>query len=343
MSGFKKATKEQKKLVMSIQGASGAGKTYSALNIAKHLCPAGKRVAFIDTERSASLYANTFDFDVDDDFGTFGKLNYHPDVWMAKLVEAAKADCYGVVVMDSLTHLWKGDGGFLAMVDASAKAMKARTGKFDTHAAWKDVDPHYHKFMNSLRHLPFHVIFCVRAKQAYERVEGANGKGSLKKVGLEPEFRDGFDYDVDAQMIIDEDHVMVARKHRLEEYLDGKVFQKPGENLASVLLAWSDDGKPRAQVPPTPPTEPALPAVEGNMAGSAKLRVPQQDSGADVRDKILAEIEAAADKPALDTAGKNAQALKKAGQISGEPWKAVLAAFTSKQKSLNSDTSAAAQ
>jgi hypothetical protein len=58
---FAKATKKQAKLRLCLQGASGCGKTYTALSIATKL---GEKVAVLDTEHgSASLYADAFAFD----------------------------------------------------------------------------------------------------------------------------------------------------------------------------------------------------------------------------------------------------------------------------------------
>ena len=59
---FQKATKTQARLRLALCGPSGAGKTYSSLELARHL---GKTTAVIDTEHgSASKYADRFDFDV---------------------------------------------------------------------------------------------------------------------------------------------------------------------------------------------------------------------------------------------------------------------------------------
>ena len=61
MNGFTKAERKKAKLRLGLTGASGSGKTYSALQIAKGM---GGRIALIDTEHgSASLYSNDFDFD----------------------------------------------------------------------------------------------------------------------------------------------------------------------------------------------------------------------------------------------------------------------------------------
>jgi ABC-type dipeptide/oligopeptide/nickel transport system ATPase component len=57
---FTKAERKKAKLRLGLTGASGSGKTYSALMVAKGM---GGKVAVIDTEHgSASLYANDFDY-----------------------------------------------------------------------------------------------------------------------------------------------------------------------------------------------------------------------------------------------------------------------------------------
>ncbi len=245
MAGFRKASRSEQFLRMAIQGASGSGKTRSALEIAKHLAGPGGQIALIDTERSAALYSDNVPFDIDDDFGALGKESYHQDVFKRKLLAAAEGG-YKVAVVDSATHLWKGPGGFLAQIDAISKAAQARGGKYDSFAAWKSVDPAYMSFMQFIRALPLHVIFCIRAKQQYEKQVGVNGKGSLVKVGMEPEYRDGFEYEFDIQCAIDMDHTMVPLKHRLDDVLDGKVFPKPGKDFADLCLGWLASGAAQA-------------------------------------------------------------------------------------------------
>lgn len=245
MSGFRKASRSEQYLRMAIQGASGSGKTRSALEIAKYLAGPGGQIALIDTEQSAALYSNEVDFDIDDDFGPLGKESYHQDVFKKKII-AAVGGGYNVVVLDSATHLWKGPGGFLAQIEAISKAAQARGGKYDSFAAWKTVDPLYMSFMQFIRKVPIHVIFCIRAKTEYEKQPGANGKGSLVKVGLSPEYRENFEYEFDIQCAINMEHEMVPLKHRLDNVLDGKTFPKPGKDFADLVLGWLSSGAAQA-------------------------------------------------------------------------------------------------
>lgn len=97
MNMFKKATKSQIKIRLALSGASGAGKTFSALSIASYL---GKSIAVIDTEHgSASRYADKFSFDVCE------LENHHPFKYI-EAIETAEQAGYEVIIIDSLSHAW---------------------------------------------------------------------------------------------------------------------------------------------------------------------------------------------------------------------------------------------
>ena len=92
---FEKATKYASKLRLALIGPAGSGKTYSALEIAKHM---GGKVAVLDTEHgSASKYADLFDFDV------FAPDSFSPTVYMDTIAVAEQAG-YDILILDSLSH-----------------------------------------------------------------------------------------------------------------------------------------------------------------------------------------------------------------------------------------------
>lgn len=94
---FKKATKSQIKIRLALSGASGSGKTFSALAIAQHL---GDNIALIDTEHgSASRYADRFTFDT-------CELNDHHPAKYIEAIKAAESASYEVIIIDSLSHAW---------------------------------------------------------------------------------------------------------------------------------------------------------------------------------------------------------------------------------------------
>src|SRR5688572_4605716 len=108
MAGFQRAKAEQAAIKMGIYGPPGAGKTFTSLLIAEGLAKAsGKRIAYVDTEHGTDFYCKAvptravhpeaFDFDA---------LYTRSLTEVMAAVRGLKADEYGVIVLDSITHLW---------------------------------------------------------------------------------------------------------------------------------------------------------------------------------------------------------------------------------------------
>lgn len=274
---FQKATKAQSHLRLSLQGPSGAGKTYSALNIATYL---GKRIALIDTERgSASMYAHLFDFAVCEIYD-----NYNPERLHEALAASANFD---VVIIDSLTHFWNGPGGMLEMVDDEVKRQKQRGNKPDSFSAWKSVDGVYRRVVQALLAVPADVIVTMRAKTEYERSEDSKGKSTIKKLGMAPEMRNSFEYEMSVEGMLDDEHNLMIGKTRCE-MLDRKTFHKPGKELADTLKAWLTDGAPMA--PKAPSSDPYV--VSATLAAEFVSDIEKAstlESLIVIRDRIAAE------------------------------------------------------
>lgn len=227
---FQKATKKQSRLRMGIHGPSGSGKTYSALSIGSNL---GSKVALIDTEYgSAAKYGDIFDFDTCQITG-----DYHPEKFMKAINEAAKAG-YEVIIVDSISHSYNGPGGVLELVEMEAKKAQARSGKYDTYGAWRFVTPIYNKLVQTILSCPAHVIVTARAKTEYAK--GDDGK--IKKLGMAPEVRAGFEYEMDIEAMLDQEHYLSIGKTRCPA-LDGKLFKNPGADLAAIVKEWLDTGE----------------------------------------------------------------------------------------------------
>lgn len=228
---FKKATKSQARLRLGISGPPGAGKSFTALSVGKHL---GKRMAAIDTERgSLSKYAgDVADFDVLE-LEHFSVENY-----LKALREAAEAG-YDVLVVDSLSHAWAGRGGVLEEVDK-------RGGKFD---AWRYATPLQQKLVDAILGYPGHIIVTMRSKVDYQvsTVE-RNGKRETKveKLGMAPVQRDDFAYELDVVMDMNERNAGSVTKSRCPA-IAGVMIDKPGRELAETLLKWLGEGEPTPQ------------------------------------------------------------------------------------------------
>lgn len=245
---FQKATKKQAKLRLALHGPSGAGKSFSTLSIGRALVGPTGRVALLDTERgSAAKYSDKFDFDTCEVTD-----NYHPDRLIEAIDGAAEAG-YDLLGVDSMTHFWNGPGGFLELVDEEVKRQKARGHKPDSFAAWKTVDMIYKRMVQKILGAPIHIIMTMRAKQEYVKEADDRGKTTIRKVGMAPEMRDNFQYEADIEGMLDIEHNLVIGKTRCDA-LDGKVFTKPGKDIAAILRTWLEDGESPA--PPQPAPEP---------------------------------------------------------------------------------------
>lgn len=241
---FRKATKKQSRLRLAIVGPSGSGKTYTALNIGKHL---GGKVAVIDTERgSASKYSDIFEFDV------IELENFHPENYM-EAIEAAEKAQYDVLIIDSITHEWNSKDGVLELHEAAIRKQQTK----NSYTAWADVTPLHTRFIDAIVRCRCDVITTMRSKIDYVQETNERGKSVVRKVGMAPIQREGMDYEHDVVMNLDIEHVGVIEKTRCVA-LDGKIFRKPGQEIAEILRAWLTDGAPAIEKQP----EPKVPAVD---------------------------------------------------------------------------------
>jgi len=229
---IEKATKTQAKGRIAIIGPAGSGKTYTALRFAEVL-KGDEKILYIDSEaRSSEKYADEFDFDI---------ISLAPPYTVATYEQAIKyaseQEGYGVVVIDSLSHAWAGEGGALEQVDAAKAKYQG-----NTYVAWRDVTPAQHKMVEAILQSPKHVIACMRSKMEYSMEKDQAGKTTIRKVGLAPIQREGLDYEFDVVFDIDWDHKAIVSKTRMSSIAD-KVYVKPGADLAEEILAWLSSGE----------------------------------------------------------------------------------------------------
>lgn len=262
MNGFVKATKQQARARIAVSGPSGAGKTYTSLIWARAL---GQKIAVIDTERgSASLYADVFEFDVLD-----LSPPYHPQRLMEALDLAAS---YDVVVCDSISHFWNGEGGVLEIVD------RAKSGS-DSYRAWSKGTPLQQHMVDALLRHPAHVIATMRSKMEYALVKGTDGKNAVQKLGLAPIQRDGIEYEFTVMVDVDMNHVAHVTKSRFDALADADVPPSDTAEAAQRFAAWLGSGAPL-------PPRPALADVEALTNRLTSLPGPVADK---VRERWSAE------------------------------------------------------
>lgn len=179
-------------MLMGFFGYSGGGKTVTALVASIGLVWPKTKIGIIDTEQKRSGIAA-------DVVKTLALARYkqepdirhiyldapfHPLKYVAAVRKLQEDGCAAIVV-DSMTHSWNGEGGYLDLKEealdrmagddwkkreACAMAAAART-KPQTHA----------KLIDALLHAKVPIILCFRGKEKTQVVKNDQGKNTPKK------------------------------------------------------------------------------------------------------------------------------------------------------------------
>lgn len=233
---FRPATKEQAKARVALMGVSGSGKTWTGLALA-HGLATGQPFAVIDTERgSASKYVgiNGIQFDA------LQMYRYDPRDLVKALAAAAKAG-YAAVLIDSLSHFWKGTDGTLEQVDRA----KARFGG-NSFGGWKEGTPMQNQMIDALLTYPGHIVATMRSHTEWVLETNERGKREPVAKGTRAEQRRGVEYEFDLVGSLDIDNTLTFLKSRCPA-LHRQVIETPdGGEVAKRLLEWLEDGAPAA-------------------------------------------------------------------------------------------------
>lgn len=227
MSKLRKATRLKAKIRLGLSAVSGGGKTYSALLIAYGMCGNWSKIAVIDTENnSADLYAH---------FGEFNVLllpaPYNPERYIEAIQDCENSNME-VIVIDSITHEWDGKGGCLQIQEQLG-------GKYQD---WAKVTPRHQAFIDAILQSKCHVITTVRRKQDYEMTKDSGGKMKVEKVGLKEVTREGFEYELTANLELDVRHNATASKDRTGLF-EGKPAFIPSIETGKAILEWCENGE----------------------------------------------------------------------------------------------------
>ncbi len=231
---LRKATRKKAKIRLGLSAVSGAGKTYSAIQIAKGLCGDLSKVAIIDTENgSADLYAH---------LGSFNVLPLTAPFTPERYIEAIRTcekEGMEVIIIDSISHEWDGRGGCLEIVENMG-------GKYQD---WAKVTPRHQAFLEAILYSPSHIITTVRRKQDYEMVKDNNGKVKIEKGGLREITREGFEYELTINLEMDTRHFATASKDRTNLFMDKPAFI-PSEKTGELIASWCEQGEEAFDIRP---------------------------------------------------------------------------------------------
>lgn len=225
---FKKAERKKVYLKIALTGPSGAGKTMSAILIASGI---GKKIALVDTENgSASLYSDRYPFDTAEITPPYTNNKY------LEAIKSAETAGYDVLILDSLSHGWSGDGGMLA----TKEALDARGG--NSYTNWGKITKEHEQLKGAILNCKIHLIATMRSKQDYILETNDKGKQAPRKVGMAPIQREGMEYEFTTVLDLGMDHSAQASKDRTGLF-DGQIF-KPTKETGETLMKWLQSGIP---------------------------------------------------------------------------------------------------
>jgi len=245
---LKQSQRQQVKLRLGLSGASGFGKTKSALLLAYGMTQDWSKIAVIDTENSsASLYS---------DLGSYKVLDlqapYSPERYI-QAIELCEKSKIEVIIIDSASHEWNGSGGCLEIHEKLG-------GRFQD---WANVTPRHQGFINKILQSTCHIITTTRRKMDYSLDISSNGKTKVVKHGTKEITRDGFEYELTINFeLVNENHLAKASKDRT-----GLLMNRPEFLITSqtgkMILDWCNAGTiTQAQVTSSIPKQNYLGADE---------------------------------------------------------------------------------
>lgn len=243
MFEVKKAKRQKLKAIIGFIAPSGAGKTVGALLVAygmmKEKYPElsddelWSKIGVADTEHQRSLlYADSQFGDVR--IGEFLHINFNPpfttDRYNAAVKGLKDAGCE-VVIVDSLSHNWQGEGGILETHAGMEGNSFQNWGKLSTETT---------SLIKTLTRNDVHILCTLRTKQEYVVETSATGKAIPKKLGLKPVQKDDFEYEFMINFSIGIDHKTMTSKDNSRLFEGDEFTLDP--SVGSKLYKWLEEG-----------------------------------------------------------------------------------------------------
>ena len=156
---IKQATRQGVKPLVGFYGKSGSGKTMSALLLARGIAGAKGRITLIDTENGrGSIFADLIP-------GGYQVLNldapFSPARYEEAIATAEKSS--DVVLCDSMSHEWSGEGGVLDWAEEELQRMGG--GDNNKMRSWIKPKMAHKMMVQRLLRTKFSLICCLRGEE----------------------------------------------------------------------------------------------------------------------------------------------------------------------------------
>ncbi|PEL15564.1 hypothetical protein COL52_01215 [Bacillus toyonensis] len=237
------AKREKMKAVIGFIGCSGSGKTGSALLSAFGMMQEAypdlseeelwKKLGVIDTEHERSkLHVGLVYGEVK--IGSFLHINFTPPYTTERYnvaVGVMKNAGAEVIIIDSLSHNWQGEGGIVETHGNMSGNSFQNWGKLASETT---------SLIKTLTQNDVHILATLRTKTEYVVESDANGKMAPRKVGTKPVQKDEMEYEFMLNFVIDIDHVADTSKDNTQMF-EGRP-QKITAEVGRKLYQWLELG-----------------------------------------------------------------------------------------------------
>lgn len=261
------AARRRVSLITILAGATGSGKTLTALLLARGLVGGRQndhKIKAIDSESGRLLFYAPAEGEKPGDF-TFGfmygeiKAPFTPEAYGEAIVAADTEDTE-VIIVDSFSHVWNGDGGCDDIhEDVLDRIAGTDYGKRTALSvgAWKEPKLRHKRLVSRMLQCRAHLIICLRAEEKM-RMETVTEEGRKKTVitaakdlpvnerwGLICEKKLPFEATISLLFVADKPGFPIPLK-LMEQNKAAVPLDRPvGEKTGLDLAAWARGGGPK--------------------------------------------------------------------------------------------------
>ncbi len=165
---------------------------------------------------------------------------YYSRKWEQAIKDAVEGG-YDVLVLDSISHQWSGEGGILSRKEALDK----QGGNSFTN--WAKFTPEQEQFKSAINNAGIHIIATLRAKQEYVLTENQRGKQEPKKIGMAPVQREGMEYEFSVVFELQMSHRAIVSKDRTGLFPSdeaGTLYDLTDPAHGKTIREWLKTAKP---------------------------------------------------------------------------------------------------
>lgn len=222
---IRKAKRESVWIKWLLEGASGSGKSFSALAVATGIFEkcGGEGICMINSEASRGVYyAENFEYSI---------IDLDPPYTAQKYIDAIDAAIdagFKVIIIDGISQEWSWLNEYHDSLGGNS------------FQAWARCKPIHKKFMDKILTCPAHVICTARGKQEYS-IEERNGKKEITKLGVGADQSKQLSFEFTISLFLNEAHFWTVDKD------NSRVFEgRPSSILTKedgiLVYEWANVG-----------------------------------------------------------------------------------------------------